>query len=301
MILHWLLIDYCIYRLNVFMISGNGVNPTTGEQWWQWWQHMTVECAYILLFDFQLKAIMRVLDWIYSQSCTRRYDLKSAKRFYEQPVQEPVQGCLWKTVAATCSNNVVSSSCVMLPYPWSSLDVGYWIGCELEEYKLNTYSCALGVPPKTYALDLSFRNVLKVRSQDGHFCRYGQTWSTWINDYRPELPYGLACCRRKKGAMVLRCFEESCGILDQGRAHQAHHKIPESSESLLENSGWKLEAILPKDLLVGWWSIAVACLSHKTRGMGLSRTTCFVQSIAWTSEADNYIPVLYIAVPRSCR
>lgn len=198
MILHWLLIDYCIYRLNVFMISGNGVNPTTGEQWWQWWQHMTVECAYILLFDFQLKAIMRVLDWIYSQSCTRRYDLKSAKRFYEQPVQEPVQGCLWKTVAATCSNNVVSSSCVMLPYPWSSLDVGYWIGCELEEYKLNTYSCALGVPPKTYALDLSFRNVLKVRSQDGHFCRYGQTWSTWINDYRPELPYGLACCRRKK-------------------------------------------------------------------------------------------------------
>jgi hypothetical protein len=57
--------------------------------------------------------------------------------------------------------------------------------------------------------------------------------------------------QEKKGAMVLRCFEESCGILDQGRAHQAHHKIPESSESLLENSGWKLEAILPKDLLVG--------------------------------------------------
>ena len=164
---YWLTTVYIVKMCLWFREMGWIQQPVSnGGNMWQWWQHMTVECADILLFDFQLKAIMRVLDWIYSQSCTRRYDLKSAKRFYEQPVQEPVQGCLWKTVAATCSNNVVSSSCVMLPYLWSSLDVGYWMGCELGEYSRRSSQdvCFGFIVSKCSEGEISGRTFLQVRS-----------------------------------------------------------------------------------------------------------------------------------------
>lgn len=168
----------------------------------------------------------------YSQSCTRRYDLKSAKRFYEQPVQEPVQGCLWKTVATTCSNKVESSSCVKLPYPWSSLDVGYWIGCELGEYKLNTYSCALGVPPLRrmlwiYRFEIFWRWDLRTDIFAGTV-RHGRHESmTTDQNYRmashvagekkvPWLPWFWD---------VLRRAVESWTKAEPTRHHQAH-KIP---------------------------------------------------------------------------
>ena len=211
-------------------------------------------------------------------------------RFYEQPVL----GCFWKTVTKTCSNNVVSSNCVMLSWPWYTLII-------IRRWILDRLRRMLWI----YCFEM-FRNVLTVRSQDGHFCRYGQTRLTWINDYQPQLRYGLARCRRKKGANGARLkfwdppdswvapkLRKFTGIVELGIAGNRWEI----------NSGCKLEAILPKDLLVGWrLLLTLAYLTEQEQWpyQDLSSTTCFVQSMAWTSETDNCVLVLYIAVPRSC-
>lgn len=136
-------------------------------------------------------------------------------RFYEQPVL----GCFRKTVTKTCSNNVVSSNCVMLSWPWYTLII-------IRRWILDRLRRMLWI----YCFEMFWRWDLRTDIFAGTV-RHG-----WHESMTTNHNYGMALhvAGEKKVRMV------------QGWNFETH-QIPES----LQNSGNSLE-------LYSWESLGIA-------------------------------------------